>query len=74
MNGRENELHGLPERIYIQDENAFFNDNRLGKRDKQLLNSSSAGSQKNLCFSLPGTQLSVDFFREQVGVPPHGRF
>lgn len=74
MNGRENELHGLPERIYIQDENAFFNDNRLGKRDKQLLNSSGAGSQKNLCFSLPGTQLSVDFFREQVGVPPHGRF
>ncbi|XP_063068770.1 uncharacterized protein zgc:113276 isoform X2 [Engraulis encrasicolus] len=72
QNGRENELHGLPERVYIQDENAFFNDNRLGKRDKLLLNSSSSGSggggcqQKNLCFSLPGTQLSVDFFTEQV--------
>ncbi|XP_041936110.1 uncharacterized protein zgc:113276 isoform X1 [Alosa sapidissima] len=64
--GRENELHGLPERVYIQDENAFFNDNRLGKRDKQLLNSSGTGHQRGLCFSLPGTQLSVDFFREQV--------
>ncbi|XP_012675226.2 uncharacterized protein zgc:113276 [Clupea harengus] len=65
-NARENELHGLPERVYIQDENAFFNDNRLGKRDKKLLNSSGVGHQKSLCFSLPGTQLSVDFFREQV--------
>ncbi|XP_049327342.1 uncharacterized protein zgc:113276 [Astyanax mexicanus] len=59
------ELRCLPERIYIQDENAFFNDNRLGKRDKKLL-SAAAGLQKSLYFSLPGTQLSVDFFKEQV--------
>ncbi|XP_030627968.1 uncharacterized protein LOC115810180 [Chanos chanos] len=59
------ELHSLPEHIYIQDENAFFNDNRLGKKDKKLL-SSSVGLQKNLYFSLPSTRLSIDFFREQV--------
>lgn len=33
---REEELYRLPERIYIQDENAFFNDNRLGKKNKKL--------------------------------------
>ncbi|KAI4875052.1 hypothetical protein NFI96_014253, partial [Prochilodus magdalenae] len=59
------ELHCLPDRIYIQDKNAFFNDNRLGKRDRKLL-SAAAGLQKSLYFSLPGTQLSVDFFKEQV--------
>lgn len=62
---RVKELHSLPEHIYIQDENAFFNDNRLGKRDKKLL-STTNGLQKNLYFSLPGTQLSIDFFQEQV--------
>ncbi|KAL7831328.1 hypothetical protein SRHO_G00308310 [Serrasalmus rhombeus] len=59
------ELHCLPNKIYIQDKNAFFNDNRLGKRDRKLL-SAAAGLQKSLYFSLPGTQLSVDFFKEQV--------
>lgn len=62
---REDELNCLPEKIYIQDENAFFNDNRLGKKDKKLL-STTNGLQKNLYFSLPGTQLSIDFFQEQV--------
>ncbi|XP_051967784.1 uncharacterized protein zgc:113276 isoform X2 [Xyrauchen texanus] len=62
---RLEELRGLPEKMYIQDENAFFNDNRLGKRDKKLL-SATNGLQKNLYFSLPGTQLSVDFFQQQV--------
>ncbi|TSY13817.1 Pirin [Bagarius yarrelli] len=59
------ELHSLPERVYIQDENAFFNDGRLGKQNRKLL-SATQGLQKNLYFSLPGTQLSVDFFKEQV--------
>ncbi|XP_073681908.1 uncharacterized protein [Garra rufa] len=62
---RQDELYCLPEKIYIQDENAFFNDNRLGKKDKKLL-SAAKGLQKNLYFSLPGTQLSIDFFQEQV--------
>lgn len=59
------ELHRLPERIYIQDQNAFFNDGRLGKQNRKLL-SAARGLQRNLYFSLPGTQLSVDFFKEQV--------
>ncbi|MCI4393286.1 hypothetical protein PGIGA_G00155700 [Pangasianodon gigas] len=59
------ELHSLPERVYIQDKNAFFNDGRLGKQNRKLL-SAARGLQKNLYFSLPGTQLSVDFFKEQV--------
>ncbi|XP_076880361.1 uncharacterized protein LOC143528521 [Brachyhypopomus gauderio] len=63
--GRVSELHRLPERTYIQDQDAFFNDKRLGKRDKRLL-SGVASLQKSLCFSLPGTQLSVDFFKDQV--------
>ncbi|TRY62260.1 hypothetical protein DNTS_025819 [Danionella cerebrum] len=62
---RVDDLHSLPEHIHILDENAFFNDNRLGKKDKKLL-SAANGLQKNLYFSLPGTQLSVDFFQEQV--------
>ncbi|RXN26059.1 pirin [Labeo rohita] len=62
---RQDELYCLPEKIYIQDENAFFNDNRLGKKDKKLL-STTNGLQKNLYFSLPGTQLSIDFFQEQL--------
>ncbi|XP_026867193.2 uncharacterized protein zgc:113276 [Electrophorus electricus] len=63
--GRVSELHPLPERTYIQDKDAFFNDKRLGKRDRRRL-SSVASLQKSLCFSLPGTQLSMDFFRDQV--------
>ncbi|XP_053532515.1 uncharacterized protein zgc:113276 isoform X3 [Ictalurus punctatus] len=59
------ELHSLPERVYIQDKNAFFNDGRLGKQNRKLL-SAARGLQRNLYFSLPGTQLSVDFFKEQV--------
>lgn len=59
------ELHCLPEKVYIQDKNAFFNDGRLGKQKRKLL-SAAQGLQKNLYFSLPGTQLSVDFFKEQV--------
>ncbi|XP_066561943.1 uncharacterized protein LOC136750784 [Amia ocellicauda] len=62
---RTNELHTLKEQTYIQDENAFFNDNRLGKKDKKKLTSNST-LRKSLYFSLPGTKLSVDFFREQV--------
>ncbi|XP_053473386.1 uncharacterized protein zgc:113276 isoform X2 [Ictalurus furcatus] len=59
------ELHSLPERVYIQDKNAFFNDGRLGKQNRKLL-SAARGLQRNLYFSLPGTQLSVDFFKEQL--------
>ncbi|KAM9494068.1 uncharacterized protein Hap1MRO34_004075 [Clarias gariepinus] len=59
------ELHSLPERVYILDKNAFFNDGRLGKQNRKLL-SAAQGLQTNLYFSLPGTQLSVDFFKEQV--------
>ncbi len=57
----EDELHCLLENINIQDENAFFNNNRLGKKDKKLLSTTNG-----LYFSLPGTQLSIDFFQEQV--------
>ncbi|XP_036397154.1 uncharacterized protein zgc:113276 [Megalops cyprinoides] len=63
--GRTAELHCLPERICILDENAYFNDNRLGKRDRRRLSTSSR-LQASMYFSLPGTQLSVDFFQEQV--------
>ncbi|XP_062846022.1 uncharacterized protein zgc:113276 [Trichomycterus rosablanca] len=59
------ELHCLPETVYIQDKNAFFNDGRLSKKDRKRL-SAAQGLKKNLYFSLPGTQLSVDFFKEQV--------
>ncbi|XP_064166022.1 uncharacterized protein zgc:113276 [Anguilla rostrata] len=63
--GRTGELHCLPEHVHILDENAYFNDNRLAKRDKRRL-SASAGTRKNLYFSLPATRLSVDFFQDQV--------
>ncbi|XP_061081850.1 uncharacterized protein zgc:113276 isoform X2 [Conger conger] len=63
--GRTGELHSLPEHVFILDENAYFNDNRLGKRDKRRL-STSAGLRKSLYFSLPATGLSVDFFQDQV--------
>ncbi|XP_071186883.1 uncharacterized protein [Salvelinus alpinus] len=62
---RTAELHCLPDHTFILDENAFFNDMRLGKKDRRRL-SSSRGLQQSLYFSLPGTRLSVDFFRQQV--------
>eukprot|EP00063_Salmo_salar_P010378 XP_013985213.1 PREDICTED: uncharacterized protein LOC106563837 isoform X3 [Salmo salar] len=62
---RTAELHCLPDHTFILDENAFFNDMRLGKKDRRRL-SSSRGLQKSLYFSLPGTRLSVDFYRQQV--------
>ncbi|KAK6325704.1 hypothetical protein J4Q44_G00050460 [Coregonus suidteri] len=64
-NDRTAELHCLPDHTLILDENAFFNDMRLGKKDRRRL-SSNRGLQKSLYFSLPGTRLSVDFFRQQV--------
>lgn len=66
-NERSAELHSLPEQLYILDENAFFNDMRLGKKEKKRLNITST-LKKSLAFSLPGTKLSVDFFKEQVGL------
>ncbi|CAB1327495.1 unnamed protein product [Coregonus sp. 'balchen'] len=65
LNDRTAELHCLPDHTLILDENAFFNDMRLGKKDRRRL-SSNRGLQKSLYFSLPGTRLSVDFFRQQV--------
>ncbi|XP_008402711.1 uncharacterized protein LOC103462025 [Poecilia reticulata] len=62
---RSAELHSLPDRVHILDENAFFNDMRLGKRERKRLNVTST-LKKSLSFSLPGTKLSVDFFKEQV--------
>lgn len=60
------ELHSLPDQVYILDENAFFNDMRLGKKERKRLNITST-LKKSLSFSLPGTKLSVDFFKDQVG-------
>lgn len=48
------------------DENAFFNDMRLGKKERKRLNVTTT-LKKSLSFSLPGTKLSVDFFKDQVG-------
>ncbi|XP_070688451.1 uncharacterized protein [Pempheris klunzingeri] len=62
---RSAELHSLPDQVYILDENAFFNDMRLGKKERRRLNISST-LKKSLSFSLPGTKLSVDFFKYQV--------
>lgn len=62
---RSAELHSLPEQVYILDENAFFNDMRLGKKERKRLNINS-GLKKSLSFSLPGAKLTVDFFKEQV--------
>ncbi|XP_047435681.1 uncharacterized protein zgc:113276 isoform X2 [Mugil cephalus] len=62
---RSAELHSLPDQVYILDENAFFNDTRLGKKERKRLNVAST-LKKSLSFSLPGTRLSVDFFKEQV--------
>ncbi|XP_067117013.1 uncharacterized protein zgc:113276 [Osmerus mordax] len=63
--GRGEELHSLPDRAYILDQHTFFNDSRLGRKEKQRLGL-NARPQDRLCFSLPGAQLSVDFFRQQV--------
>ncbi|XP_059209529.1 uncharacterized protein zgc:113276 [Centropristis striata] len=62
---RSAELHSLPDQVYILDENAFFNDMRLGRKERKRLNVTST-LKKSLSFSLPGTKLSVDFFRDQV--------
>ncbi|KAM9367006.1 uncharacterized protein ABDE67_005750 [Symphorus nematophorus] len=62
---RSAELHSLPDQVYILDENAFFNDMRLGKKERKRLNITST-LKKSLSFSLPGTKLSVDFFKDQV--------
>lgn len=62
---RSRELHSLPDQVYILDENAFFNDMRLGKKERRRLNITST-LRKSLPFSLPGAKLSVDFFNDQV--------
>ncbi|XP_049572937.1 uncharacterized protein zgc:113276 isoform X2 [Syngnathus scovelli] len=62
---RSTELHSLPDRVRILDDNAFFNDTRLGSKERKRLNVSS-NLKNSLSFSLPGTQLSVDFFKAQV--------
>ncbi|XP_040895497.1 uncharacterized protein zgc:113276 isoform X2 [Toxotes jaculatrix] len=62
---RSAELHSLPDQVYILDENTFFNDMRLGKKERKRLNITST-LKKSLSFSLPGTKLSVDFFKDQV--------
>ncbi|XP_008290759.1 uncharacterized protein LOC103365175 [Stegastes partitus] len=62
---RSAELHSLPDHVYILDDNAFFNDMRLGKKERKRLNITST-LKKSLSFCLPGTKLSVDFFKEQV--------
>lgn len=64
---RSTELHSLPDRVLILDDNAFFNDTRLGRKERKRLNVSS-NLKNSLSFSLPGTQLSVDFFKDQVGL------
>lgn len=63
---RSMELHSLPDQVYIMDKNAFFNDTRLGKKERKRLNITTT-LKKSLSFSLPGTKLSVDFFKDQVG-------
>lgn len=39
---------------------------RLGKKERKRLNVTST-LKKSLFFSLPGSKLSMDFFRDQVG-------
>ncbi|KAF1392662.1 hypothetical protein PFLUV_G00030390 [Perca fluviatilis] len=63
--GRSAELYSLPDQVYILDKNAFFNDTRLGRKERKRLNITST-LNKSLSFSLPGTKLSVDFFKDQV--------
>ncbi|XP_051920043.1 uncharacterized protein zgc:113276 [Hippocampus zosterae] len=62
---RSTELHSLPDRVLILDDNAFFNDTRLGRKERKCLNVFS-NLKNSLSFSLPGTDLSVDFFKDQV--------
>ncbi|CAL8350940.1 unnamed protein product [Merluccius merluccius] len=63
--GRTAELQSLPDQGFILDENAFFSDMRLGRREQRRLNVSSS-LKNNMAVCLPGTQLTVDFFKEQV--------
>ncbi|KAM6977846.1 uncharacterized protein FYW47_002653 [Aplochiton taeniatus] len=65
QSGRTAELHSLPDQVYILDDNAFFNDMRLGKKQKRRL-SIAVSLKRSMPFSLPGTGLSVDFFKQQV--------
>uniref|UniRef100_A0A3B3C0J8 Zgc:113276 n=1 Tax=Oryzias melastigma TaxID=30732 RepID=A0A3B3C0J8_ORYME len=62
---RSEELHTLPDRVYILDKNTYFNDMRLGKKEKKRLHLPSS-LKKSVAFSLPGTKLSMDFFKDQV--------
>ncbi|KAJ0001599.1 hypothetical protein NQD34_001395, partial [Periophthalmus magnuspinnatus] len=62
---RSSELHALPDHVYILDQNAYFNDMRLGKKERRRLRASSS-LKTTPGFSLPGTRLSLDFFHHQV--------
>uniref|UniRef100_A0A3Q2QHY6 Zgc:113276 n=1 Tax=Fundulus heteroclitus TaxID=8078 RepID=A0A3Q2QHY6_FUNHE len=61
---RSAELHSLPDHVQILDENAFFNDMRLGKKERRRLNVTST-LKKNLSFCLPGTKLNRDGMEKQ---------
>ncbi|XP_030232620.1 uncharacterized protein zgc:113276 [Gadus morhua] len=63
--GRTAELQSLPDLGFILDENAYFSDSRLGRKEQRRLHMSSS-LKRNLSVCLPGTRLSVDFFKEQV--------
>nr|XP_032832823.1 uncharacterized protein LOC116955684 isoform X2 [Petromyzon marinus] len=62
---REGELRALPRRLHILDENAFFNDGRVGKRERRLLSAGGCARQNELYFTLPSTRLFRDFFTHQ---------
>ncbi|XP_075909695.1 uncharacterized protein LOC116955684 isoform X5 [Petromyzon marinus] len=63
---REGELRALPRRLHILDENAFFNDGRVGKRERRLLSAGGCARQNELYFTLPSTRLFRDFFTHQI--------
>ncbi|XP_078737219.1 uncharacterized protein LOC144950917 isoform X3 [Lampetra fluviatilis] len=63
---REGELRALPRRLHILDENAFFNDGRVGKRERRLLSAGGCARQNELYFTLPSTRLVRDFFTHQI--------
>ncbi|CAL8379472.1 unnamed protein product [Arctogadus glacialis] len=63
--GRTAELQSLPDLGFILDENAYFSDSRLGRKEQRRLRMPSS-LKRNLSVCLPGTRLSVDFFKEQV--------
>ncbi|KAJ3592953.1 hypothetical protein NHX12_005291 [Muraenolepis orangiensis] len=63
--GRSAELQSLPDQGFIHDDHAFFSDTRLGRREQRRLHMTSS-LKNNMAVSLPGTQLSLDFFKEQV--------